>query len=250
MKRLRTALLVTLLAAGAAHSHSGTGEPLFVAANGEDRGQCVDPASPCQSIGYALSRVGKGGEIRVATGRYEISDVEDVFHLVSGIVAVSGGYDRSFERQAMSPTTLVGIPPEYRSLLAARGFQVLADRKSIPVTATTEAFLDQRKTMQAGLSTTPCVGGQAAGLACSNTELLSHVPFAQVSATPGASADVWGFVDLNTNREYALVGYNIGTAVFDVTFPDNPREIGFIDGQNTTWRDIKVHPHFNAAEGR
>ncbi len=250
MKRLRIALLGTLLAAGTVFGHSGDGEPLFVAADGEDRGGCIDQASPCQSIGYALSRVGKGGEIRVAAGRYEVSGVEDVFHLVSGVVAVSGGYDRSFERQSTMPTTLVGIPAEYRSLLGSRGFQILADRKSLPVAATTEAFFDQQKTMQAGLSMAPCVGGQVGGLACSNTELLSHVPFAQVSATPGASADVWGFVDLNTNREYALVGYNIGTAVFDVTTAENPREVGFVDGQSSTWRDIKVHQYFNALEGR
>ena len=249
MKRIRIALLATLLAAAGASGHSGTGEPLFVAVDGEDRGRCLDAAAPCQSIGYALSRVGKGGEIRVATGRYDVSTAEDVFHLVSGVVVVSGGYDQSFEQPAAAPTTLVGVPPEYRSLLAARGFQVLSDRKSIP-TATTEALFDQQKTMQAGLSTTPCIGGQVEGLACSNTELLSHVPFSAVSATPGASADVWGFVDLNTNREYALVGYNIGTAVFDVTDPEIPREIGFIDGQNTTWRDIKVHQHFNASAGR
>ena len=67
-----------------------------------------------------------------------------------------------------------------------------------------------------------------------------------VSAFPGSAADVWGFTDLNTNREYAIITYNIGTAVFDVTDPENPVEVGFVDGQNTSWRDVKVTQAFNA----
>ncbi len=97
---------------------------------------------------------------------------------------------------------------------------------------------------------TPCTGGQSAGLDCLNAELLARIPNSSVSANPGSAADIWGFTDLNSGREYTIVGYNIGTAVFDVTDPENPVEVGFIDGQNSSWRDIKVYQFFNTLENR
>jgi len=97
---------------------------------------------------------------------------------------------------------------------------------------------------------TPCTGGQSSGLDCLNAELLARVPNTSVSTSPGSAADVWGFTDLNSNREYTIVGYNNGTAVFDVTDPESPAEVGFINGQNTSWRDIKVYQFFNALENR
>lgn len=247
-------LFATIAAAGLTFGHSDMDRPLFVAADGVDQGRCLESSAPCRTLGYALRRVGKGGQIRVATGRYEIDDPADVFHIVSGLVDVRGGFEKAdgFRQSTAQTATLVGIPPQYRSLLGSRGFHVLADSKSIGMKAVqaTEKMLAQHRRMQSSMATTPCVGGTVNGLACDDTELLSHVALADVSATPGAAADVWGFVDLNTNREYAIVGYNIGTAVFDVTDAENPREVGFVDGQNTTWRDIKVYQFFNAAENR
>jgi len=35
-----------------------------------------------------------------------------------------------------------------------------------------------------------------------------------------------------------------------VTDAETPREVGFVDGQSTTWRDIKVHQFWNTADGR
>ena len=67
---------------------------------------------------------------------------------------------------------------------------------------------------------------------------------------PARGADIWGFLDFNSNREYAIIGYSTGTAVFDVSDPEAPREVGFISGQTTTWRDIKVYQFWNAGESR
>jgi choice-of-anchor B domain-containing protein len=52
-------------------------------------------------------------------------------------------------------------------------------------------------------------------------------------------------VDLNSNREYAIIGTSTGTAVFDITDALAPREVGFINGQSTTWRDIKVYQFYD-----
>lgn len=92
---------------------------------------------------------------------------------------------------------------------------------------------------------THCVDGMAGPYPCSNVDLLSRVAV----RSPGA-ADIWGFMDLNTHREYVIVGYSAGTAVFDVTDAGNPREVGFVAGQATLWRDIKVLQFWNATDRR
>lgn len=255
IKYLRLLLLAPVLPAPV-FAHSDAGPPLYVAESGRDSGDCTDPGAPCRTLSYALGRVGKSGEIRVAGGRYSLAAAEDLFHVVSGIVTVRGGFsgDDAFAAPAAATTTLVGVPPEYRSLFASKGFHVLADTKSLPdadgIADETRQLMKLYDSLGKSLAGAPCSNGQSGGLGCSNVELLAHVARTDVSARPGASSDVWGFMDLNTGREYAVVGFNVGTSVFDVTDPSSPREIGFIDGLNTTWRDIKIHQSFDAAADR
>ena len=253
-KPLSIALLfVTAVAAGTAMAHSGDEPPIFVASDGVDEGNCQSVTDPCRSIGYALSKVGKGGEIRVASGNYIVDDPEDLFYLVGGTIEVQGGYDRgTFLRPATGASTLIGVPPAFAAAISQRGFHVIADRKALDRDTATQ--LEQKLAVHASLKSsmpaTPCTGGSVNGLPCANVDLLSHVAQADISAQPGDAADVWGFMDLNTNREYAIVGFDIGTAIFDVTDAENPREVGFIDGQPTIWRDIKVFQFWNASEDR
>ncbi len=68
-----------------------------------------------------------------------------------------------------------------------------------------------------------------------NMVLRSEVQFDQ-----GSLNDVWGWHHAPTGKEYALVGRTIGTSVIDVTDPDNPVDVGFFAGANSTWRDIKT----------
>lgn len=257
MLRMRARLLVALIAAcsvGTTHAHSEMEKPVFVAATGIDEGRCLDPAAPCRTIGYALGRVGKGGQVRVAGGRYDIDNPADLFQIVSGVSDIRGGFDTAerFQHPGRQKTILAGVPVEFRSLLGSRDFHIIADgkREGSPAFVATSKMLALNEALQAGAPSAPCSGGMVAGLACENADLLSHTPFADVSGLPGAGADVWGFVDLNTNREYALISYNNGTAVFDVTDPMDPTEVGFVPGQNTVWRDIKVYQFFNTADNR
>ncbi|HMB92034.1 MAG TPA: choice-of-anchor B family protein [Rhodothermales bacterium] len=87
-----------------------------------------------------------------------------------------------------------------------------------------------------------CTNGSAAGYGCSNVNLQALVP---VSVFSGAleTNDVWGWVDPETQREYALVGLNDGTAFVDVTDPVNPRYLGKLPTHSTAtvWRDIKTY---------
>lgn len=210
--------------------------PLFVMASGSDTSDCKTAASPCQTIRYALDRVGKNGQIRVGQGSFEIGDISDVVYMLSGAIDVRGSYIDG------KRSTLIGVPSEFAAALEAKGFRVLVDSKGI-----SQSAVDMQMSVQSNTVATACVGGLAASFPCSNVDLLSQVS----TRTPGArGADIWGFMDLNTNREYVIVGYSSGTAVFDVTDAENPVEIGFIDGQSTTWRDIKVYQFWNAADER
>lgn len=210
--------------------------PLFVAAAGEDVGSCQSAASPCRTIGYALQKVGKNGRIRVGDGSYELTDVADVVYMLSGAIDARGSADSG------SKPTLTGVPHAFASALSAKGFRVIADSKG-----SYEATVQTQQSLQSNAAATACVGGLAGSFPCNNVDLLAHI----ADRTPAArGADIWGFMDLNTHREYAIVGYSSGTAVYDVSDPENPREIGFIDGQSTTWRDIKVHQFWNSTDSR
>ena len=246
-------MALTVLVVDVAFAH-GADKPLFVAADGEDSGQCESPAHPCQTIGYAMRWVGKGGQIRVAKGTYEVADPEDMFHLIGGVFDVRGGFEpgQGLQEPPKDVSTLIGVPEKYRQALSAQGFHIISDGKAIDdtVIVRTDNLLQQHQQLKASRSFTPCQNGKADIFDCSQVDLLSHVALPDVTSNPASGADVWGFVDLNTNREYAFVGYNIGTAVFDVTDAENPREVGFIDGENTVWRDIKVLQYWNSAASR
>jgi len=225
--------------------------PLFVTTSGVDSGGCQDAASPCRTIGYALRQVGKNGQIRVAGGTYELADVEDVVYLVSNAIDARGGFREAdnLTVRTHAETTLIGAPVEFADELQRRGFRVIADSKGInrETASHTAALVKTQTSLKSNTKATSCSGGTAGVFPCNNVNLLAHVADRTSTAT---GADIWGFMDLNSNREYAIVGYSVGTAVFDVTDPENPREVGFIDGQRTTWRDIKVYQFWNPADSR
>ncbi|MDH4071512.1 MAG: choice-of-anchor B family protein [Gammaproteobacteria bacterium] len=250
--RLYIMVLVLIACLRTAHAHSGDGQALFVAIDGADAGECIDASRPCRTIGYALRRLGKGGEIRVAAGQYSVTDRDDLFQLLNGSIEINGGFGKDFREAARNPTVLAGVPAEFAGTLVDRGFQVVADNKATDrgILQSVQQKLGQHEALKSSIAATPCVNGNISGMACMNVDLLSHVGSQDISARPGDAADVWGFVDMNTNREYAIVGFDIGTAIFDVTDAENPREVGFIDGQRTLWRDIKVYQFWDAGASR
>ncbi|MDH4047416.1 MAG: choice-of-anchor B family protein [Gammaproteobacteria bacterium] len=243
-----------LFFSNAAFSHGDTEKPLFVAADGIDSGSCDNASSPCASIAYVLKIAGKGAQIRVAAGTYPVENAEDLFHLVSGTIEVSGGYrrDGGFAARGTDASILTGVPQQFRELLRSRGFHVIPDRKAIdgPKAEKALQLLGIHEQLKAGMPATPCINGVAGVIPCNNMDLLAHIELPRLGPGVGTGNDVWGFVDLNSNREYVIAGTNIGTAVIDVTDPENPREVGFIDGQNASWRDIKVYQRFDESSNR
>ena len=246
---LAAAALATICVCDAfAHATSGL---LFVAESGVDAGNCKSEHAPCATLAYALQFAGKGEQIKVAEGTYALDRPEDIFHLVSGTVDVTGGYrvDEGFKTSQTGVSILTGVPYEYRELFTGQGFRVIADQKGTSGSQAA-AMLQVQQQLLSSMAATSCVGGMAGELPCNNVDLLSHVGFNDMSATVTASADVWGFVDLNSFREFALAGFNTGVAVFDVSDPENPVEVGFIDAQESVWRDIKVYQYFDALDDR
>jgi choice-of-anchor B domain-containing protein len=53
------------------------------------------------------------------------------------------------------------------------------------------------------------------------------------------SSDIWGW-ESPEGRKYALVGLLNGTSIVDVTEPEFPVEVVFIEGPESIWRDIKT----------
>ena len=92
--------------------------------------------------------------------------------------------------------------------------------------------------------------GAAGQFPCRNVDLLSQVALDQFSTQPVSAANVWGLVDLNDAREYAIVGLSNGTAVVDLTDPEHPREVLTIPGNSSPWREVKVYQYFDGGSNR
>jgi choice-of-anchor B domain-containing protein len=72
-----------------------------------------------------------------------------------------------------------------------------------------------------------------------NVVLLAHVN--QYQGT--GYSDCWGYTAPD-GREYALEGVRSGTSIVDITDPSMPREVTFIPGSFSTWREIKTFQQY------
>ena len=70
--------------------------------------------------------------------------------------------------------------------------------------------------------------------------LMSSVNIEQLNAT--MDNDCWGWTDMKTGSEYAIIGLDNGTAFIDVTIPNQPVILGKLPTQteDSAWRDVKV----------
>ena len=94
----------------------------------------------------------------------------------------------------------------------------------------------------------PCVGGLSGGVyPCSGVDMLSLVPRSELGVGAGFFMnDVWGWVDPESRREYALSGAMDGVTIVDVTDPVRPQAIMRFPSDakpdsESYWRDIKVY---------
>jgi choice-of-anchor B domain-containing protein len=86
-----------------------------------------------------------------------------------------------------------------------------------------------------------CSNGRAGNYPCSEIDLLSFLPLAEIGG--GSGNDIWGWTDPESGREYAIVGRSTGTAFVDVTDPEQPRYLGNLPTHtvDSLWRDIEVY---------
>ncbi|MGH7179583.1 MAG: choice-of-anchor B family protein, partial [Tepidisphaeraceae bacterium] len=90
----------------------------------------------------------------------------------------------------------------------------------------------------------PSGGGEAAvSYPSQGVALMSHLPLNTIGGGTSGSS-IYGWVDPQTRREYAIMGRSNGTAFVDVTDPVNPVFVANLPAQNgeaTRWREPKVY---------
>jgi choice-of-anchor B domain-containing protein len=60
----------------------------------------------------------------------------------------------------------------------------------------------------------------------------------------GMLSNIWAYHDAVNNREYALVGVQTGLSIVDVTNPDLPMEVVFVNGDTSLWQEPKTWGHY------
>jgi choice-of-anchor B domain-containing protein len=237
-------LIVALLgvAGSAAANHDESIGARFVQPGGVDAGDCLDHHSACFSIPYALAQAGPGNTVKVGAGIFDLSGVDPETFL-HGPVRATGGYsdgDHYYESRPLAVQSIVvGVDARYRNVLAVRGFYWA--ESSAAARHGVFSFGGGAALQKTQMAPAECVQGMAGQFPCRNLDFLAHIPLAQFSSRPVSAANVWGFVDRNDNREYAVVGLRNGTAIVDVTDPANSREVVTIPGNASAWREVKVY---------
>ena len=257
MKIIKYLTIAAAMSALLAVAHGGGHPTRFVSPDGVDSGECGSPKNACASINFAVQQSNKGDKIRVAAGSYEVDELE-VFYLLSAMVEIKGGYSPNdgFDKQDAGKhlTKIVGVPFSYREKLAERGFTLVQDQKGLTgddLGVKEKTWLSTySKLTSAQSASQECINGMAGDNPCHNIDRVSHLPLSVFSSNPTSANDIWGFVDLNTQREYALIGLNNGTSIVDVSDAANPQEIGHISAALSTWRDIKVYQYFDQGDQR
>jgi choice-of-anchor B domain-containing protein len=228
-------------------SHDDTLGARFVDPDGVNASDCLEQHDPCRSIQYALAQAEPGNTVKVATGIYDMSGVEPESFLF-GVIRAQGGYEGGhFELQDSEayPTILLGVDSRYRQQMMHLGFKWAADLASAQ-----QGIVDESPApaLQAtAIAAMPCVQGMAGQFPCRNVDFMAQISLNQFASRPVSAANVWGLVDLNdNNREYAVVGLSNGTAIVEVTDPVNPRQVDFVPGNPSSWREVKIYQHFVA----
>jgi len=78
----------------------------------------------------------------------------------------------------------------------------------------------------------------------SAAQSLNVVLQAHLDSLPGSGSSCWGYIDPNTGVEYAILGNQNGTAIWNIATPSQPQLTGFIPGVSSSWRELKVYKNY------
>jgi choice-of-anchor B domain-containing protein len=168
--------------------------------------------------------------------------IKDKKKLLGGVILIValiiGGFALAFPARATDP---LAIPPP------AEGTAMPSDHNHSPKQRDYEP---PAPFTEAERIATTCSGGMAGEYPCEGIDFMSRVPLSAFGGSPGSASNLWGYVDLDDNREYAIIGMNTGTGVVEVTDPANPRIVGTIPGVTSQWREVKIYQFWNASANR
>jgi choice-of-anchor B domain-containing protein len=238
------AFAAVLLPAAIGYSHPDALGTRFVSpTTGTDTGDCDDNHHPCRTLNYALTQVAPGNAIKLAAGSYDVSGI-DVENLLIGKEGVRGGYSAedhfAIQNAETNPTRVSGLADAYRNNFIAHGFTVV-DANGDPL---------PRIIMPKLAAPTACTNGRAGTFPCHNIDYLAQVQLQEIPTAPTSGSEIWGLVDLDDGREYAILGHRNGTAFYDVTNPATPVLVANIPGNPSLWREVKAYQVFDPALGR
>jgi hypothetical protein len=239
-------IAASLLALVAVSTQADDGKIRYVSGTGKDEGECLNKFRPCRTLHYTSAKAGKADIVHVAEGNYAVQDTQQLAKLLTMNGRLEAGFNKSTgfsDRNASEKTVLVGVPVEVRERYEAAGFTVIADTKGFTngdLAPPTQEESQRMRTLAAQITSSEashaaaaCVGGTAAGFPCDRVSLLSHMSLQQMQPASSRGADLWGYTDLNTNREYVVMGLSSGVAVVDVTDPQAPQQVAYTTGTPT-----------------
>jgi choice-of-anchor B domain-containing protein len=246
-----TALL--LLAGSASFSHDDLLGTRYVAQEGVDEGECNHAHDPCKTIAYALRQTPPGGTVKVAEGYFSVEGLS-LEELLGGKSGVMGGFTTAdgFKQQDLDRnlTTVHGaaLLPADRERLRAHGLLLIVDQ-AVALGGFAGASQNGTDAIPQAVRQVAanCVQGFADTFPCKNVDLLAQMRLGELSSRPTSMSNLWGFVDLDDNREYAVVGVSNATVIVDVTDPVNPREVASVPNNTSIWHEVKVYQFFDPA---
>lgn len=100
-----------------------------------------------------------------------------------------------------------------------------------------------------GAAEIACEQGMAGSFPCKRVDLLSFTPLEELGTQEGSrAANLWGWTDPETGKEYVLLGMTDTLAVLDVSEPENPVQIGQLLNHTISnplkYRDVKVYDNY------
>jgi len=213
-------------------------------ATGVDSGDCNSNHAPCRTLNYALMQVQSGNAIKLAAGTYDVSGI-DVENLLIGKEGVRGGFSAedhfAIQDAELNPTYVKGVADAYRNNFIAHGF-IVVDANGDPL---------PRIIMAKIAAPTACDAGFVASIyPCHNIDYFAQVRLTDIPGAPTSASEIWGIVDKDDNREYAILGHRNGTAFFDVTNPGTPVLVANISGAASLWREVKAYQVYDPALGK